>query len=485
MDGTFERPVHVASPPQDPRLFVVEQGGLVRIVDADGGVRAEPFLDLRTDTLRDHNERGLLSIAFPPDYTESGRFYVYLTAVDPEGELQVREYRRSATDAYRADAASGRIVLRQAHAQNGNHNGGSMAFGPDGRLWIGTGDGGGANDPLRSGQDLTTLLGKLLRIDPLGPPPADNPFAGATDGRRPEIWAYGLRNPWRFSFDRQTGDLVIGDVGQNAREEVDFAPASAGRGGGANYGWVCFEGSAANPAAPAGCQAPGHVAPVHERLHSSGDCSITGGHVVRDPGLPTLQGRYLYGDVCQARLRSVVLAPGGASGDREETTLPVAQVSSFGEDACGRILATSLGSGRVLRIVDGQPSACAATVPPLPATPPPASGPGGEPGPAPCGPRIPIGGARRARTVLRSGLRVPVRVHPSCSFRVRGYLARPGYRLRSRTGGPGAGASTVRLRLGTAAARAVRRGRRGTLRLQVTATGPAGTFVGSASVRLR
>jgi len=489
---SFARPVHMASPPEDPRVFVVEQDGVVRIVDADGTTRSQPFLDIGDEVAGSdsHNERGLLSIAFAPDYTASGLFYVYLTAQSPLGEVQIREYRRSATDAHRAEASSFRFVLRQAHADNGNHNGGGMAFGPDGRLWAGIGDGGSRNDPQRNGQKMTTLLGKLVRVDPAGPIPSDNPFASSGAGERPEIWAYGLRNPWRFSFDRQTGDLIIGDVGQDLREEIDFAPASMNRRPGANYGWVCFEGTMVNAAAPAGCQAPGHVPPVHELRHEQdGVSSITGGFVVRDPGLPTLAGRYLYGDISLPRLRSVALSASGASGDREEATLAVEIPSSFGEDACGRVLVAALLAGKVFRVTDGVPTACAKTIPALPApgaAPGSGSGPGTEPagGAPPCVPALTAPARRSARSILRSGLRLTVRRDRSCTVKLSARIARAGS-FQARRLPAGARSTVLRLRVSRATARALRRGRRGTVRLRATARSAAGTFVATASVRLR
>jgi hypothetical protein len=479
--GEFTAPVHVASPPEDPRIFVVSQNGLVQVIDDKGVTRATPFIDLTQEVVRG-SERGLLSIAFAPDYTTSGLFYVYLTAASPEGEVQVREYRRSATDAYRADPSSARMVLRQAHSENSNHNGGSMLFGPDGKLWLGIGDGGGGNDPMRSGQSTQTLLGKILRIDRSGAIPPDNPFASSAGGERKEIWAYGLRNPWRFSFDRQTGDLIIADVGQDLTEEVDFAPASAGRRPGANYGWVCFEGSQPNPAAPPGCQAPGHVPPVHEGSHAENYRSITGGYVVRDPGLPTLVGRYLYGDINLPRLRSIDLAAARPTETEREEPLDIPFVSTFGEDACGRLLVASHQTGRISRIVDGQPSACNKTVPALPA-PGTTPGQGGPSAPHSCGPRITVPRKRSARSVLRSGLRVLVARDPACSARLSATLRRAGG-FRTRRIAPGKAEVVLRLRLSRVAARAVRRGRRGTVRIRLQAEGPPGTFLASAVVRL-
>jgi hypothetical protein len=324
--GDFAQPVHVASPPRDPRVFVVEKAGLVRI--AGGGT----FLDVRARTRIAGTEQGLLSIAFAPDYAASGRFYVFLTA-QPDGRLQVLEFHRSAADPNRADPASGRPVLQIPHPGATNHNGGQLQFGPDGALYVSTGDGGtgGAN-----AQDLSSMLGKILRID----------------GTGAHIWSYGLRNPWRFTFDRATGDMVIGDVGQSTWEEVDWATSPSGRGAGVNWGWPGAEG-------PDGV---GGTRPAFSRNHADGYAAIIGGYVVRDPGLPTLLGRYLYGDAALASLRSTTLV---GDADRAEP-LPIASLSSFGEDACGRIYAASL-SGPVYRVQDGAPTPCSYPPPRAPA----------------------------------------------------------------------------------------------------------------------
>jgi glucose/arabinose dehydrogenase len=366
--GRFDSPVYAVSPPGDGRLFVVEQGGTVRIVGADRRIRSRPFLDV-SGSIASGGERGLLSIAFPPDHAASGLVYAYVTARD--GDIEVREYRRSAQDPDVVDPASRRLVITQSHKRAANHNGGQLQFDRAGLLWIGLGDGGGANDstspPPGNGQRLSTLLGKLLRIDPrrsgsrpYSVPPS-NPFVRRA-GARPEIWARGLRNPFRFSFDRSTGDLWIGDVGQGAREEINFAPASRGLRRGANYGWVCFEGRIRTPGV-ARCRVPRHASPLLDRSHrSDGVCSITGGVVVRDPGLPTLRGRYLHGDHCASAIRSV--RPGRPSTDGR-TGLSVAQLVSFGEDACGRVYTVSI-AGPVSRIRDGTGTPCA-----LPEAPPP------------------------------------------------------------------------------------------------------------------
>ena len=238
--GTFASPIHVAAPlHEDHLLFVVERAGRIRVV-RDGFVRPQPFLDIGP-LVSQLGEGGLLSIAFPPQYWQTGRFVVYY--VDLGGSIQLAEYRRSPADPELADPLSARAILTIAHPVFSNHYGGSTAFGPDGLLYVGTGDGGGGGDPEGNAQNLGSLLGKLLRIEPFsGTPyaiPAKNPFVGVP-GALPEIFAYGLRNPWRFSFDRTTGDLVIGDVGQGLWEEIDAVPAPVA--GGLNFGWSIYEG---------------------------------------------------------------------------------------------------------------------------------------------------------------------------------------------------------------------------------------------------
>jgi glucose/arabinose dehydrogenase len=343
--GRFDQPLYVTAPRGDRRrLFVVEQTGRIRVV-RDGQKLAVPFLDLSA-RVSCCGERGLLSMAFAPDYARTGRFYVNYT--DRNGDTRVEEYRRATLDTARA--SSRRLVLFQ-HQPEANHNGGQLQFGPDGLMYIGLGDGGGADD--RHGrrgnaQSLGTLLGKILRIDPRRAGrrpyrvPRSNPFVGRR-GARGEIYAYGLRNPWRFSFDRLTGDLAIGDVGQNAVEEIDFARRGGARG--RNYGWRVWEGWRRNYP---GERAAGAVRPVFQYLHSSGGCSITGGYVVRDRALAGYVGSYLYGDFCDGRLRAVRLAAGSARNDRRAAR-SVAGLSSFGEDAAGRIYVTSL-NGPVYRL---------------------------------------------------------------------------------------------------------------------------------------
>ncbi|MDO8209486.1 sorbosone dehydrogenase family protein [Conexibacter sp. CPCC 206217] len=348
--GSFDGPVYVTQAPGDrSRLFVVEQEGRIRVI-RNGRTLKAPFLDL-TDRVRSGGEQGLLSVAFAPDYQRSGRFYVDYT--DRDGDTRVVEFRRGATPD-RANRGSARQVLFQDQPES-NHNGGLLLFGPDDKLYIGFGDGGGGYDhhgPIGNGQNLRTWLGKLLRIDPRasgGRPysvPADNPFVGRA-GVRPEIWSWGLRNPWRFSFDRSTGDLTIGDVGQDRIEEVDFVSAgrAPGPGAGVNFGWRAWEGTSRNDRR----QSPrGVVFPVLEYNHDDGGCSVTGGYVVRDPRLPALDGRYVYADYCQTPLRSARLQVGRAT-DARPLGLDVPGVTSFGEDLAGRVYVVAQ-SGPVYRL---------------------------------------------------------------------------------------------------------------------------------------
>lgn len=339
--GSFSAPLYVDQPPgENDDLFVVEQGGRIVRVSPDGGTST--FLDISGE-ISSGGERGLLSVAFAPDYEASGRLYVDFT--DPEGHTRVVEYRSG--DGERADPSSRRDLLRIEQPFS-NHNGGLVQFGPDGLLYVGTGDGGSAGDPQRTALDLESLLGKILRIDPRpgdGRPyriPRSNPFSDA-EGRG-EIYSYGLRNPWRFSFDRRSGALAIGDVGQNSREEVDLV--ARGRGRGANFGWSAFEGDERfnEDQDPAGA-----VPPVLTYPTSGDKCSVTGGYVVRDQRLSSLYGRYLYGDFCAGQLRSFPARPGRAATDDRELGVGVEQLSSFGEDNRGRIYATSL-NGPVFRL---------------------------------------------------------------------------------------------------------------------------------------
>jgi glucose/arabinose dehydrogenase len=353
--GIFNQPVYVTSLPDPNRLLVVEQGGTIQLWQ---GGAASTFLDIR-DRVLAGGERGLLSVAVAPNYPDTRHIYVFYTRL-PDGALQLDEFTVSHGT---VPLDTRRPVLTIPHPTFGNHNGGQLQFGPDGYLYASTGDGGGAGDPFGNAQNPASLLGKILRIDPRprgSAPytvPARNPFGTP-------VWALGLRNPWRFSFDAATGDLLIGDVGQGTREEVDLALSSSGAGRGLNFGWNCREGSISYPSAPTGCASAGpFTSPVFDYpTHVGGTCAITGGYVVRDQSVPDLYGRYLYSDACAGQLRSLVPAFPTASGDRAEA-LRVDDPSSFGQDTCRRIYVTSL-SGPVARLVGSAPPDCSAVLPP-------------------------------------------------------------------------------------------------------------------------
>ncbi len=320
------------------RLFVVEQGGRILVLE-DGALLEEPFLDL-DDQVQSGSERGLLGLAFDPDFATSGRFFVDYTRA-PDGATVIAEFHASAASPNRADP-DGRVLLT-VDQPFANHNGGMLAFGPDGDLYIGLGDGGSAGDPGERAQNPDELLGKILRIDvdhgrPYAIPP-DNPFAEG--GGRPEIYALGLRNPWRFSFDRKDGRLLAGDVGQNRIEEIDIV----GRGG--NYGWPLMEGrSCYRPAT--GCARSELKLPIAQYQHRQGRCSITGGYVYRGTALPQLVGTYLSGDYCSGEIF-------GLRQGRNPVLLDTRlQIASFGEDAAGELYMVDLG-GAVYRIVGAGP----------------------------------------------------------------------------------------------------------------------------------
>jgi glucose/arabinose dehydrogenase len=357
----FTLPVHLAAPPHDVnRLFVVEQDGAIKIIKS-GRTLPQPFLDIR-DRVRSGGERGLLSIAFHTDYASNRRFFVYYT--EATGDLVIAEFASSATDPDVADPGSERRLLVIPHRKYGNHNGGQLVFGPDRYLYIGTGDGGSAGDPDNNAQTKRSLLGKLLRIDVDGPKggkpygiPSSNPFVKDRNAA-PEVWAYGLRNPWRFSFDRATGDLYIADVGQNAWEEVDVQPASSR--GGKNYGWRYMEGAHCyNP--PAGCPTRGLTLPVFEYPQPLGGSSITGGFVYRGCRMPDLHGTYFFSDYVKGFSGSFVLANGRATKIRDIThelapPLPhrIKHLSSFGEDAQGELYLVEHKQGEIYRLVPRQ-----------------------------------------------------------------------------------------------------------------------------------
>jgi glucose/arabinose dehydrogenase len=312
--GTFQSPTYLTAPPRDRRrLFVVEQAGTIREV-RDGRKLAKPFLDIRSQVLAG-GERGLLSMAFAPDYAKSGLYYVYYTGRD--GDIHIQEF------------PTGRELIRIEHSTYPNHNGGQLEFGPDGRLYAGTGDGGGGGDPFRNAQNPARQLGKILRFD--------------AARRSPEVFAIGLRNPWRFSFDRATGDVTIADVGQDKYEEVDFVKRGTLQG--KNFGWPAFEGFHTYY----GGSVSNYVKPVVETSHANGNCSITGGYIVRDRSVKALYGRYVYGDYCKPQLRWAKLRAGRATaGGSVGVSVPA--LSSFGQDARGRVYAVSQ-NGPVYRLV--------------------------------------------------------------------------------------------------------------------------------------
>lgn len=409
----FDGPVHVAGAPGDgERLYVVEKRGVVRVVR---GGAASDFADL-SDVVRDDGEQGLLSIAFPPDFQTSRLFYVYYT--DRAGDNQVDELRAPTGDA--ADPASRRSVLRIPHPSAGNHNGGQLQFGRDGMLYLAPGDGAFRENA----RDLSSPLGKILRLDPRGgvvgsyTAPADNPYAGS-GGFRALVWSHGLRNPYRFSFDRLTGDLVVGDVGEGTTEEIDWVPASAGAGKGADFGWGVCEGSFATGSREDPCPLGGSVLPILDKFQvPDGWRSIVPGYVVRDPSLPSLYGRLVYGDYFQRALRSAVPAAPRATDDRELPGIAVSNPTSFGEDAGGCVYVTT--SDGVFRLAEND-----ARVPCAPAAPPgggggeqpPVGGGGGTPGPAPRparAPRLRLGWKPAQRALRNGGVVVQARCTSAC-----------------------------------------------------------------------
>jgi glucose/arabinose dehydrogenase len=392
--GSFDQPVYVTAPPGAPhRVFVVEQPG--RIIEVRDGVKQDPaFLDI-SSRVKSGGEQGLLSMAFAPDYATSGRYYVYYTAPrtgDSGGSvITVEEFSPS----------EHHVVFTVDHPTNSNHNGGQLQFGPDGMLYAAPGDGGSGNDPPNNAQNTASNLGKLLRVDPL-----------SSTASRPTIYALGLRNPFRFSFDRQTGDLIIGDVGQGAREEIDFS--ANGTAAGVNYGWRCWEGTLKNTNITPQCDPGNDVKPVLEKDHSTdGFCAIIGGYVVRDASLGSLAGRYVYGDNCAQGIRSVTLP---TASDDAPTGLTVAGLSSFGEDSCGHVYATSL-SGPVYRIDGDSFSPCP--------EPPPGGGPpagGNPPPPDTTPPTLALSAWPTQHALRRNGFWVRARCSELCGVNLGGTM---------------------------------------------------------------
>jgi glucose/arabinose dehydrogenase len=355
--GTFQSPVYVAvAPGAAALLFVVEQAGRIQVLRNEQK-QTVPFLNI-ADLVRGPpdpgagGEQGLLSVAFAPNYAQSRLFYVFF--VNSQGDLEIDEFRRSGSDPLRADKATRRIVLVISHRNATNHNGGQLQFGPDGLLYVATGDGGSVNPRGDLARNLNSLLGKILRINPFSHmgslayriPPA-NPFVGKAG--RDEIYAYGFRNPWRFSIDN--GRIAIGDVGQSRQEEVDFLALSDAKG--ANFGWPQYEGNLVFDAARPGPHPPAF--PMFTYGHGGGRCAIIGGYVVRDRGLPTLAGRYIYGDACTGEVRSFVpnVSTQTALSDRPGG-LVLPSLSSFGRGFGGRVYVTQ-SSGALSRLAPDAP----------------------------------------------------------------------------------------------------------------------------------
>ena len=337
----LQRPVHLAAPTGDARLFIVEQPGRIRIFE-NGQLRSEPFLDIVAKVQSRSNEQGLLSVAFHPQYASNGYFYVNYT--DLAGDTRVERYTVS-SDRNRADAASAKLIIGydQPYA---NHNGGHVLFGPDGMLYIPTGDGGSGGDPQGNGQNRTSLLGKILRLDVnRGDPyeiPADNPFIGQSATRN-EIWALGLRNPWRIAFDGEANLLYVADVGQNAHEEISVVPADQG---GVNFGWKVMEAQHCFQASS--CAQAGMTLPVVEYPRSDG-ISITGGFVYRGEAIPELRGHYVYADFGRSWIRAFRFQQGQVR-DARTLEIEMPRVSSFGIGGDGEMYVVSL-DGNVARMV--------------------------------------------------------------------------------------------------------------------------------------
>jgi glucose/arabinose dehydrogenase len=469
--GDFTTPMYVASPPGDThRLFVVERAGVVKVV-RDGVTQPTPVLDISAD-VNQASERGLLSIAFPPDYATTGLFYVYL-ASNPAGQLQIREYHRSASNPDVADPA-GRIVWRQDHPA-GNHNGGTIAFGRDGKLWLAPGDGADQ----ANAQVVSSQLGKVLRIDPHRgnageyTVPSDNPYGTA-------VWASGLRNPFRWSFDRVTGDLVIGDVGDTAHEEIDFV-RWPGLGRGANFGWPCREGLSSHSGT---CMAAPLTDPVID-FPRPDYTAVTGGVVVRDPGLPSLAGRYIYADYFNGVIKSLALDLPRASDD-QATGLTVANLVNFGEDACGHVYVVST-DGTIDRLQDGAIGACVPGFQGSGTTQPSAAPGRVVPAADRTPPRVRIRVAGKGRVGRRGRPQIALTASEACRVTIRARLG--GWTLRRARTSLRAGRRTViRLRPKAKAVKRIRRSLRRhkhlTLRVSVTAVDAAGN-TGHAQRRLK
>ena len=336
-------PVFLTQPLNDGRIFVVEQPGRIRVI-RDGVLQSTPFLDI-TSRVLSGGERGLLSVAFHPNYASNHFFFVYFTT-QTNGDIRIERF-TTTTNPEVADPTSSKLILTTAHSSASNHNGGLLTFGPDGMLYAGLGDGGGGGDPFQNGQNFNALLGSLLRLDvDHGDPyavPSDNPFVNQTN-RRGEIWAKGLRNPWRYAFDATTGLLYIADVGQGAHEEVDVVAANAG---GLNYGWPIMEGASCYNATS--CNQTGLQMPIIDYGHN-GPCSITGGYVYRGTTITGIRGHYFYSDYCGGFLKSFRYE-NGAAVDQKDWGLNAGNMTSFGQDFAGELYITTGNS--ILKLAQG------------------------------------------------------------------------------------------------------------------------------------
>ena len=353
----LNRAVGVAAPLGDPRLFAIEQVGRIRVI-RDGNLLPDPYIDLTNRVNAVGSEQGLLGLAFHPGFAQNGRVFVFYTS-DPYGDIVVSELGSTPT-ADVANPAERVIMTIERRSNQDNHNGGTVAFGNDGFLYISVGDGGAADNYLENGQNPDTRMAKILRIDVDGAQPyavpASNPWAAG--GGAPEMWAWGLRNPWRFSIDPATGDMFIGDVGQGWYEEVDYMPAGQS---GLNFGWAVFEGPdcfTADPDMGAGCSAPAPYTPalVATDRRTNGDCSVVAGHVYRGTCMPDLAGHFFFGDYCGGTVRTLRVQ-GGAAVDQVDRTEDVDPdgllyqgLSSFGTDGYNELYVTQVASGRVYRI---------------------------------------------------------------------------------------------------------------------------------------
>ncbi|UQA61532.1 PQQ-dependent sugar dehydrogenase [Polyangium aurulentum] len=352
--NNLQRPTFVLGAPEDTsRLFVLEKPGRIRILK-DGNLVSEPFIDVTNVVEAGANERGLLGLAFHPKYPQNGRFYIYYTRKG-DGAIEIAEYMQVAGTPDKADPGSAKVLMTIPHPSYSNHNGGMLGFGPDGFLYVGTGDGGGGGDPDENGQDANAQLGKLLRIDVDSHP---TPPPGNMAGGDPYIWDLGLRNPWRFSFDRCTGDLYIADVGQNLWEEINVEPKGQGS---KNYGWNTMEANECfDPAND--CDKTGLTMPVTAYKHTPepvNDCSVTGGYVYRGKKIAGLVGTYVYADYCSRRVYTLawangsVIKEGEITADLESTGLS-GGITSFGEDTAGELYVvmdnSQGGPGKLFRI---------------------------------------------------------------------------------------------------------------------------------------